>query len=176
LKLYDLQLDRGLILIRQGKGHKDRYAPIGERAIAWLQKYLREGRPQLAIEPDDMTVFLTAQGEPFSRNHLTFVVSERIDAAQLGKSGSCHLFRHTMATLMHENGADIRHIQVLLGHEDIKTTQIYTQVAIRTLQQVHAATHPAAMLERGHRSVLNASNPDAEALFSALEAEAEDDH
>ena len=176
LKLYDLQLDRGLILIRQGKGHKDRYVPIGERAIAWLQKYLRAGRPQLAIEPDDMTVFLTAQGEPFSRNHLTCVVSERIDAAQLGKSGSCHLFRHTMATLMHENGADIRHIQVLLGHEDIKTTQIYTQVAIRTLQQVHAATHPAAMLERGHRSVLNASDPDAEALFSTLEAEAEDDH
>ncbi len=176
LKLYDLQLDRGLILIRQGKGHKDRYAPIGERAIAWLQKYLREGRPQLAIEPDDMTVFLTAQGEPFSRNHLTFVVSERIDAAQLGKTGSCHLFRLTMATLLHENGAEIRHIQVLLGHEDIKTTQIYTQVAIRTLQQVHAATHPAAMLERGQRSVLNASDPDAEGLSSALEAEAEDDH
>jgi len=176
LKLYDLSLDRGLLLVRQGKGHKDRYVPIGERAIAWLEKYIREARPVLAVEPDDMTVFVTAQGEPFSRNHLTFVVSERIDAAQLGKSGSCHLFRHTMATLMHENGADIRHIQVLLGHEDIKTTQIYTQVAIRTLQQVHAATHPAAMLERGHRSVLNASNPDAEALFSALEAEAEDDH
>jgi integrase/recombinase XerD len=175
LKLYDLQFDRGLILIRQGKGHKDRYVPIGERAIAWLQKYLREGRPQLAIEPDDMTVFLTAQGEPFSRNHLTFVVKERIDAAKLGKTGSCHLFRHTMATLMHENGADIRHIQALLGHEDIKTTQIYTQVAIRTLQQVHAATHPAAMLKHGEHPAINASNPDAEALFSVLEADAEDD-
>jgi integrase/recombinase XerD len=175
LKLYDLQFDRGLILIRQGKGHKDRYVPIGERAIAWLQKYLREGRPQLAIEPDDMTVFLTAQGEPFSRNHLTFVVKERIDAAKLGKTGSCHLFRHTMATLMHENGADIRHIQALLGHEDIKTTQIYTQVAIRTLQQVHAATHPAAMLKHGEHPAINANNPDAEALFSVLEADAEDD-
>jgi len=175
LKLYDLQFDRGLILIRQGKGHKYRYVPIGERAIAWLQKYLREGRPQLAIEPDDMTVFLTAQGEPFSRNHLTFVVKERIDAAKLGKTGSCHLFRHTMATLMHENGADIRHIQALLGHEDIKTTQIYTQVAIRTLQQVHAATHPAAMLKHGEHPAINASNPDAEALFSVLEADAEDD-
>ena len=60
LKLYDLSLDRGLLLVRQGKGIKDRYVPIGERAIAWLQKYIREGRPQLAVEPDDMTVFLTA--------------------------------------------------------------------------------------------------------------------
>src|SRR5271154_2089840 len=84
LKLYDLSLDRGVLLVRQGKGKKDRYVPIGERAIAWLEKYIREGRPQLAIEPDDMTVFLTAQGEPFSRDHLTFVVKERVDAAQLG--------------------------------------------------------------------------------------------
>jgi integrase/recombinase XerD len=84
-------------------------------------------------------VFLTAQGEPFSRDHLTFAVKERVDAAQLGKTGSCHLFRHTMATLMHENGADIRFIQQMLGHEDIKTTQIYTQVAIRALQQNEVA-------------------------------------
>jgi integrase/recombinase XerD len=145
LKLYELQLERGLILINQGKGHKDRYVPIGERAVRWLEKYIREGRPELAVEPDDMTVFLTAQGEPFSRDHLSFVVKERIDAAKLGKTGSCHLFRHTMATLMHENGADIRYIQQMLGHEDLKTTQIYTQVAIRALQQVHASTHPAEL-------------------------------
>ena len=144
LKLFELQLERGLILINQGKGNKDRYVPIGERAVRWLEKYIREGR-HLAVEPDDFTVFLTAQGEPFSRDHLSFTVKERIDAAKLGKTGSCHLFRHTMATLMHENGADIRHIQQMLGHEDIKTTQIYTQVAIRALQQVHAATHPAEM-------------------------------
>ena len=175
LKLYDLQFDRGLILVRQGKGNKDRYVPIGERAAAWLQKYIREARPQLAIEPDDMTVFLTAQGEPFSRCYLSYAVRERIDAAKLGKTGSCHLFRHTMATLMHENGADIRFIQQMLGHEDLKSTQIYTQVAIRTLQQVHAATHPAAMLERGEILSSKADDPDAEALFSVLEAEAEED-
>jgi len=175
LKLYDLQFDRGLILIRQGKGHKDRYVPIGERAIAWLQKYIREGRPLLASEPDDMTVFLTAQGEPFSRDHLSFAVKERIEAAQLGKTGSCHLFRHTMATLMHEGGADIRFIQQMLGHEDIKTTQIYTQVAIRTLQQVHAATHPGAMLEKGENPATKATTPDAEALSQMLAAEAEED-
>ena len=175
LKLYDLSLDRGLLLVRQGKGHKDRYVPIGERAIAWLEKYLRESRPQLAIEPDDMTVFLTAQGEPFSRGHLSYAVRQRIDAAKLGKTGSCHLFRHTMATLMHENGADIRHIQAILGHEDIKTTQIYTQVAIRALQQVHAATHPAAMLEPGESASFKVADADAEALLAALEKEAEED-
>ena len=175
LKLYDLEFDRGLILVRQGKGNKDRYVPIGERAIAWLEKYIRESRQQLAIEPDDMTVFVTAQGEPFSRGHLSYAVRERIDAAKLGKTGSCHLFRHTMATLMHENGADIRFIQQMLGHEDLKTTQIYTQVAIRTLQQVHAATHPAALLEPGESPSLKAADPDAEALFSALEAEADED-
>jgi integrase/recombinase XerD len=175
LKLYDLSLDRGLLLVRQGKGHKDRYVPIGERAIAWLEKYIREGRPQLAIEPDDMTVFLTAQGEPFSRDHLSFAVKERVDAAQLGKTGSCHLFRHTMATLMHENGADIRHIQAMLGHEDIRTTEIYTQVAIRALQKIHAATHPAAMLEHGENPSTKATSPDAEALFQILAAEAEED-
>ena len=74
LKLFDLQLDRGLMFVRQGKGKKDRYVPIGERATAWLQKYIREARPQLALEPDDLTVFLTAEGEPFSRDHLTWTV------------------------------------------------------------------------------------------------------
>jgi len=174
LKLYDLTLDRGLILVH-GKGKKDRYVPIGERAIAWLQKYVRKGRPQIAIEPDDMTVFLTAQGEPFSRDHLTYVVKERVDAAKLGKTGSCHLFRHTMATLMHEGGADIRYIQQMLGHEDIKTTQIYTQVAIRALQQIHAATHPAAMLECREKPSARSDETAAQTLFQMLAAEAEDD-
>jgi integrase/recombinase XerD len=175
LKLYDLSLDRGVLLVRQGKGKKDRYVPIGERAIAWLEKYIREARPQLAIEPDDMTVFLTAQGEPFSRDHMTANVKARIDAAKLGKTGACHLFRHTMATLMHENGADIRFIQEILGHVKLETTQIYTHVSIRTLQQVHASTHPAAMLGHSERPSTKALGPDAEALFSALESEAEDD-
>jgi integrase/recombinase XerD len=94
-----------------------------------------------------MTVFLTAQGESFSRDHMSYTVKKRVDAAKLGKTGSCHLFRHTMATLMHEGGADIRYIQQMLGHEDIKSTQIYTHVALRGLQEVHAATHPA---EAGH--------------------------
>ena len=173
LKLYDLQLDRGLLLVNQGKGSKDRYVPVGARAAAWLRKYIEEARPQLAVEPDDMTVFLTAQGEPFSRDHLTWTVRERSVAANTGKAGACHLLRHTMATLMHENGADIRHIQAILGHEDIRTTQIYTQVAIRALQQIHAATHPA----ESHAAVSAAARTAAEreGLLAALAAEEEDD-
>jgi integrase/recombinase XerD len=180
LKLYDLSLDRGVLLVRQGKGKKDRYVPIGERAIAWLEKYVREARPQLAVEPDDMTVFLTAQGEPFSRDHMTGTMKARIDAAKLGKTGACHMFRHTMATLMHENGADIRFIQEILGHVKLETTQIYTHVSIRTLQQVHKATHPAALL--GHRqgesqaAARPVSDPAAKELFAALDDEAAEEN
>jgi integrase/recombinase XerD len=122
-----------------------------------------------------MTVFLTAQGEPFSRDHMTSNMKARIDAAKLGKTGACHLFRHTMATLMHENGADIRFIQEILGHVKLETTQIYTHVSIRTLQQVHAATHPAAHLEHHESAPRKAPHPDAEVLFQALAEEAEDD-
>jgi integrase/recombinase XerD len=178
LKLFELQLDRGLILVNQGKGKKDRYVPIGERAAAWLRKYIAEARPELAIEPDDLSVFLTAEGEPFSRDHLTYVVKERIGAAHTGKKGACHLLRHCMATHMHENGADIRFIQQILGHEDIKTTQIYTQVALRALQQVYAATHPAAFIEPDKAPSLPSpkhSHPAADQLAAALERDALED-
>ena len=174
LKLFDLHCDRGLLCVRQGKGHKDRYVPIGERAIAWLHKYQQESRPQLALEPDDLTVFLTAEGEPFSRDHLTFVVRQHIANADLGKSGACHLLRHTMATHMHENGAGIRFIQQILGHEDIKTTQVYTHVALRALQQVCAATHPAALLDKPAQAEPQPSSKSGE-LLVFLESEAEDE-
>jgi integrase/recombinase XerD len=175
LKLYDLSLDRGVLLVRQGKGKKDRYVPIGSRAVAWLQKYIAEARPQLALEPDGMTVFLTAQGEGFSPDSMTSTVKARIDAAKLGKTGACHLFRHTMATLMHENGADIRFIQEILGHVKLETTQIYTHVSIRTLQQVHATTHPAAHLGRNENAPRQAPDPAADQLFEALAEEAAHD-
>ena len=146
--------------------------PIGERALAWLEKYLREARPQLVAEPDDCTVFLTAQGEPFSRDHLTSWSGAASRTPSWARAERAILFRHTMATLMHENGADIRHIQAILGHEDIRTTQIYTQVAIRALQQIHAATHPAEA-----RSTIQAARTAAEreGLLAALQADAEED-
>ena len=148
LKLYDVDRKRGVVTIRQGKGKKDRVIPVGERALAWVDKYLNEVRPVIVVEPDDGMVFLTAIGEPFTPNHLSSLVHGYVEAAQIGKTGACHLFRHTMATLMLEGGADIRFIQEMLGHARLDTTQIYTHVSIRKLKKIHEATHPAAGLKR----------------------------
>ena len=145
LKVYDLDMERGVVMIRQGKGGKDRLIPIGARAIQWVAKYLIESRPKLVREPDEGYLFITKEGSYFSRNHLTQVVRDYVEAADIGKRGSCHLFRHTMATLLLEAGADIRHIQGMLGHEDISSTQIYTKVSIRKMKEVHTANHPAKM-------------------------------
>jgi len=145
LKLYDLDQERGTVFIRQGKGKKDRMIPMGARAFGWVRRYLDEARPSLSLTPDDGLVFLTNVGLTFEPNRLTQIVRQYVDAAQTGKTGACHLFRHTCATLMLENGADIRFIQQLLGHEKLETTQIYAQVSIRMLKEVHTRTHPATL-------------------------------
>lgn len=148
LGLHDLDNERGTLIVRQGKGRKDRVVPIGARACAWIEKYAQESRPGLCIDATDTHLFLTHLGSAFTPAHLTDLVRRYIARADIGKQGSCHLFRHTMATLMLENGADIRFIQAMLGHASIATTQTYTQVAIRQLQAIHAATHPGAHLGR----------------------------
>ena len=149
ISLFDLDMERGTLMIRQGKGAKDRMVPIGERAIRWILKYRDEVRPELVMADDDMTLFLTNDGQPFTTNRMTQMVRDYINAAEIGKSGSCHLFRHTMATLMLENGADIRFIQAMLGHARLETTQIYTQVSITKLKEIHTATHPAKLERKG---------------------------
>jgi integrase/recombinase XerD len=148
LLVFDVDHERGTLMVRQGKGKKDRLIPIGERALAWIAKYLADVRPSLAVAPDPQHLFLGSWGEPLTLQWLTDRVRDYISRANLGKTGSCHLFRHTMATLMLEGGADIRHVQEMLGHADIKTTQVYTQVSIQKLKAIHSATHPAAKLER----------------------------
>ncbi|HEY6371867.1 MAG TPA: site-specific tyrosine recombinase XerC [Candidatus Sulfotelmatobacter sp.] len=148
LKLYNLDRERGTLSIWQGKGKRDRIIPIGERAVAWVEKYLCESRPQLSIEPDDGTVFVSIEGGTFHPDRLSMLVREHVEKANIGKKGACHMFRHTMATLMLEGGADIRFIQQMLGHADLESTQVYTQVSIRQLKQIHTATHPGAALEK----------------------------
>ena len=159
LKLWDLDLERATATIRLGKGKKDRFIPLGDRCAAWIAKYIVESRVKLVSEPDDKTVFLSNAGEPFSLDHLSDLVRGYVDASGIGKRGACHLFRHTMATLMLEGGADIRFIQAMLGHADLKTTQIYTHVAIRQLQEIHRATHPAK-LEREKKEIIDALSGD----------------
>jgi len=131
-------------------------------------------RPLYACGADDGTLFLTQLGEAFAPNRLTQMVREYVDKGQTGKRGSCHLFRHTMATLMLENGADIRFIQAMLGHAELSTTQIYTQVSVRKLKAIHTATHPGKPITAADGGQLTGDH-DADLLLAALAAEAEED-
>jgi len=144
----DLDRSRGTLHVRLGKGKKDRFVPVGERALAWLDKYEREARPMLLADPREKHLFLNQYGQPLSPDGLSWRVRDYFQQAGITKRGACHLFRHTMATAMLDNGADIRHVQEILGHGQITSTQRYTHVSIARLQAVHAATHPAARLLR----------------------------
>lgn len=141
----DLDRARGTLLVRRGKGRKDRFVPLGARAIAWLDKYLAEARPLLARGVDTPLVFVTKNGHRMHPNHFSKIVRDYLNAAGIAKPGACHLFRHTTATLMLEAGADVRFIQALLGHSRLSTTQIYTHVSITKLREVHERTHPARL-------------------------------
>lgn len=145
LKCYDLDTQAGSLFVREGKGRKDRIIPVGARACAWLARYVQEVRPQLVIEPDNGTLFLADYGEPFNLNMAGYITRRHIKRAGYTFPGSCHLFRHAMATHMLENGADIRYIQAMLGHSKLTTTEIYTQVSIQKLKEIHTATHPARL-------------------------------
>ena len=163
LTIYDIDQRRHTLMVREGKYQKDRLLPIGERALKWIEQYRLDIRPHYVTGHDNGTLFLTDNGEKFKRGTLSNRIKRYIIKAGLDVQGSCHLFRHAMATHMLENGADIRFIQAMLGHADLSTTQIYTQVSIEKLKQIHAATHP-----------VKAEMQDA--LLNALAAEAEEEN
>jgi integrase/recombinase XerD len=144
LELPDLNTERRTLHVRLGKGKKDRVVPVGERAVAWLQRYLKEVRPRLCLDTRTPALFLTGYGEDFNPDVLSRMVSAWLRKAGLKRQGCCHVLRHSCATHMLENGADIRFIQQLLGHEKLDTTAIYTEVSIKQLQEVHARCHPSA--------------------------------
>ncbi|MFP1133322.1 site-specific tyrosine recombinase XerC [Asticcacaulis sp. W401b] len=144
LRLDDIDWSRCLLRITQGKGHKDRVVPMGERARAWLEVYRQHVRPQLVCGADDGWLFLNRDGGPLNIKKLSGRVGGYVARANIGKAGACHLFRHTAATLMLEGGADIRYIQAFLGHENLESTQVYTRVSVAQLQAIHARTHPGA--------------------------------
>jgi integrase/recombinase XerD len=152
LRMYDIDFERGTVFIREGKGKKDRVLAIGERAMAWVKKYLYEVRPRYVTMPDSGVLFLNDHGEQYRADRMTAHVGDLVDAAKMTKKGSCHMFRHTCATLMLEGGADIRFIQQQLGHADLKTTEAYTRVTISKLKAIHDATHPGAKLEPNDRA------------------------
>jgi integrase/recombinase XerD len=176
-----LNIARGIVAVRQGKGKKDRFVPIGERAVLWLEKYLADVRPELETT-DINTLFLDESGEKMDRDKLSRGVRLYIEKAGVNKQGRCHLFRHTMATLMLENGADIRYIQQMLGHANLATTEIYTHVSILKLKQIHTLTHPAKLPEgkaealheivRARQTSDESDPPTAAAVLAALDEEA----
>ncbi len=143
LKRQDMNTGAGVIAVRQGKGKKDRFIPVGDRALLWVYKYLEEVRTLHALPNSPDNVFLDETGSDLEKHRLGRAVKKYVKESGIDKTGSCHLFRHTMATLMLENGADIRFIQQMLGHSMISTTEIYTHVAIHKLKEIHTATHPA---------------------------------
>lgn len=142
--IYDVDLNRGLLWVRHGKGKRQRVVPLGERASAWLDKYLMEARPQL-LTNDTEALFLTDYGEPVPPHYVADKVKRYMQFAGVNKPGGTHLLRHACATHMLEGGADIRYIQEMLGHANLETTEIYTHVSIDKLIAVHKVTHPSRL-------------------------------
>ena len=167
LKVKDLDLSRTMVMVRAGKGLKDRFIPLGQRAKAWVELYLAESRdkllayrdnhPSTTQEPNVVEeLFINRYGVGFTIGGIGTAVRYYLELAEIPE-GSTHMFRHTMATLMLEGGADIRYIQQMLGHACLTTTQVYTKVSNRMLQEVHSRTHPGARL-LGNKSL--SSNKD----------------
>lgn len=146
LTVPDVDFDRATVFVRCGKGSKDRYVPIGERALFWLRLYLDLARPRFTKQTAGQ-FFLSSVGTPICPDWLSRKVRRYLRDADIHKKGSCHLLRHSVATLLLEGGADIRYVAEMLGHARLETTQRYTHVSIDRLRTVHTAAHPAASLD-----------------------------
>jgi len=141
LKLAEVSLDMGVVRIF-GKGSKERLVPLGEEALAWLSRYSKEARPALLKKRTSDFVFVTGRGGPMTRQAFWRLLKRRAASAIPGKSLSPHTLRHAFATHLLNHGADLRVVQLLLGHADISTTQIYTHVARERLKALHQKHHP----------------------------------
>jgi len=142
LRLYEVNFDMGVVRVF-GKGNKERLVPLGEEAVDWLRSYLAEARPALLGKRQSDDVFVTARGSAMTRQAFwqlikRYAVLAGMDPARL----SPHVLRHAFATHLLNHGADLRVVQMLLGHADISTTQIYTHIARERLKSLHAAHHP----------------------------------
>lgn len=143
MKMLDLRLEEGLVVVR-GKGDKERIVPLGESAVTALRDYLKQGRPEFVKARQSGNVFLSAGARPLTRQRVWQMVNE---SSRSGRHASPHMLRHSAATHMVENGADLRTVQTILGHADIGTTQIYTHMKLDHLRNVFKKHHP-----RGRRA------------------------
>lgn len=144
LKMLDMKLDEGLLLVR-GKGDKERIVPLGESAQSAIRDYLNQARPEFLKKRQSGHVFISAAGKPLTRQRVWQMVAASSQAASSGgRHASPHMLRHSAATHMVENGADLRTVQTILGHADIGTTQIYTHMKLDHLRNVFREHHPRA--------------------------------
>jgi integrase/recombinase XerD len=142
MKIFEANLDAGVVRV-MGKGSKERLVPLGEEAVDWVKHYLAEARPRLLKKksPDD-ALFVTERGAGMTRQAFWHIIKRHGERAIPGKALSPHVMRHAFATHLVNHGADLRVVQMLLGHADISTTQIYTHVAKERLKRLHAIHHP----------------------------------
>jgi len=130
-----------------GKGNKERLVPVGEAALSWLSKYLGQGRDELFPARDAGSnpashVFLSRRGTAMTRQAFWYIIKKHALAADISTRISPHTLRHAFATHLVNHDADLRVVQLLLGHSDLSTTQIYTHVARERIKELHAAHHP----------------------------------
>ena len=141
LKLTAVNLNDGVLRVT-GKGNKDRLVPLGEEAVEWLRRYLADARPELMNKNLSDAVFVTARGDGMTRQAFWYLIKRHAHTAGITRPLSPHTLRHAFATHLLNHGADLRVVQMLLGHSDISTTQIYTHVARARMKQLHAQHHP----------------------------------
>jgi integrase/recombinase XerD len=141
LELANVNLNQGVVRIT-GKGGKERLVPLGEEALSWLQRYLRDARPVLMRGQSCPLMFVTARKKGMSRQAFWYAIRKHARQAAIDQPVSPHMLRHSFATHLLNHGADLRVVQLLLGHSDLSTTQIYTHIAREGLKQLHSKHHP----------------------------------
>jgi len=141
LKVTEVSLQEGVIRVT-GKGSKTRLVPMGEEAVEWLGQYLKTSRPEILQKRLSDSLFVTQRGAAMTRQAFWYLIKRYALLAGIHKPMSPHVLRHAFATHLLNHGADLRVVQLLLGHADISTTQIYTHVARERLKQLHAIHHP----------------------------------
>jgi integrase/recombinase XerD len=142
LRVDDVDTDEGFVRVNLGKGGKDRVVPMGRIACRYVENYIKAVRPHLVKGQDNGYLFLSLQGYRMARAVIACVVRKYARKAELGKTVTAHTLRHTCATQMMRNKANLRHIQELLGHACLSTTQVYTSVTITDLKEAHKKYHP----------------------------------
>ena len=155
LDIDDVDLTEQIVRVNHGKGRKERIVPISARACEWIALYLCKIRCNMPQNELSSALFLATNGKRFSPNKLSEMAGRYVKLSGIKRAGACHLFRHATATFMLDHGAELRHVQEMLGHASITTTQIYTHVTRRKLTQVYNHSHPSAL---NHNSLFESND------------------